>query len=203
MTSFEALVTGATLPRKSVPLCVAGALQAEWEDLERELQDLDEAIAKGDRASLGGSPLRAERDALLGRLAKLRDEMQAHEHVITFQALPRRAWSDLVAMHPPRAGVEDDQVSSANMDTFPGALIAACAVDPVMSPEQVDRLNDVLTDAQYASLYQACMVLNRAEISVPKYGIGYEALRGTERKSKPPAPGESPDGGSSAGSLAG
>ncbi|WP_242892424.1 hypothetical protein [Actinomadura litoris] len=197
MTSFEAMLAGASLPSTSVALSVAGALQAEWEELERELAALDEA--RDTANSFPGGESAAAREGLVEQLAKIRAEMQAHEHIVTLRALPRRQWSDLVAEHPPREDNAQDEAVGLNNDTWPSAIISACAIDPPMTVEQVDQLGDVLTDAQISKLYQAAMILNRMDVGVPKFGIGYDALRSTAPKSPPPAPGVSAADGSSAG----
>lgn len=196
MGSFDDFIAGASLPTATVPLCVAGDLQAEWEDLERDLQDA--VRSAGDSLAAGGAPRR-----IAEQMEALREKMRQHERTVKFRALSRRAYRDLVLQHPPRDDDAIDQAQMLNMDTFPVAVIAACAVEPVMTVEQVGQLEDRLTDWQFNELFAACMLVNRTEVSVPKSVTASEILASIAPNSKPPAPGGSQDGGSSAGSLAG
>lgn len=194
--SFDDLIAGATLPTTTVTLCVAGELQAQWEDLERELQDAIDA--EDDSLASGG-----ESREIAERMDALREAMRAYERTVKFQALSQRAYSDLLAKHPPRKDNEDDQARSLNIETFPPALIAACAVEPVMTEEQVKQLAELLTNWQFNELFGASFMLNRSPVSIPKSVTVSEILANSAPRSKPPEPGVSPVGDSSVGSLAG
>lgn len=198
MQSIDDIIAGARLPEKTVPLCLRGDLQAQWEDLERELRahqgTADEEALAGDQVA---------RD-LAERMEAIAQEMTDHQVVFRFRGLPKRAYSDLLAQHQAPEDKRELAVDGLDWDTFPTALIAACAVDPEMTVEQAGRLAQTVTDRQWDDLFATAMALNRAEVSVP-FSLAASAIRaaGTALNSKQPEPGESPAPGFSAASLAG
>lgn len=74
---------------------------------------------------------------------------------IHIRALPRRQYRQLLEDHP-AAGDNADW----NPDTFPPALIAACATDPVFTVEQATQLWDEWEAAESGLLFLACWQLN-------------------------------------------
>ena len=52
-------------------------------------------------------------------------------------------------------------------DTFPGALIAACSLDPVLTVAEVTELGDLLTDGQWDELFSASWDACREVDDVP------------------------------------
>jgi len=198
MTTFEELIAGAKLPETGVSLTLRGDLAAEFERLETELAAARETEEKDDSLAAGGQARQ-----IAEQIEALRQTMRDHTHVFRLRALPRRVFRDLIEEHQPRDDNRDDAVFGVNTRSFPAPLIAACCVDPVMTVEQVEQLLEVLTEGQMLELYGAAMALNRSTVDVPKSALASEILARHGSKSKPPAPGASPGGGSSAGSLAG
>ncbi|MFC5744832.1 hypothetical protein [Actinomadura rugatobispora] len=198
MATFEDILKSAKLPEGSVPLCLRGDLQRRHEDLERELQDAQEADRQGSSLADGGKARKVAEE-----IQQIEREMREHTHPFAFRALPSREYRDLVAEHPPRKDDQMDALYGVNMHTFPHTLISKCCIDPPMTVEQVADLCDVLTDGQQMDLFLCPAQLNRERVDIPKSAAASAVLASTAPKSKRPAPGVSAGGGSSAGSLAG
>ncbi|PJN24064.1 hypothetical protein [Kitasatospora sp. CB02891] len=143
----EAVIGMATRRETSVPLCLAGHLQGEYEVLERQLADA--------AATVGQSLAGTNRADIAQRMEAVREEMAEHLVVFRLRALAPATWSDLVAAHPGRTSAHAfDEV------TLGPAAIAACLVDPVMSVEQYGRLAERLTSGQQDALLNATWSLN-------------------------------------------
>lgn len=162
---------GYRLPRVTV------AIQQRADLLEehgRLLRDRERAM-RSSQSLAGGVP--AE---LSERIADLEAEMEATTFELTFEALSSHQFLRLKAQHRPRKS-DREQRLDFNLEEFPAALFAACAVDPEMSPEQAKTLVDKLTDGQFAKLWNACLVLNIGDDSAPKSVTPFaqEATNGT------------------------
>jgi hypothetical protein len=162
MADIEALLASARLPETGVPLCLRGDLQLRHEQLGQELEEAEEADRRDSLAAGGKARKVAE------QIRDLEAEMRDHTHTFALRALPRKAFRDLVEQHPPRENNKDDQVFGVNTATFPVPLIAASCTDPVMTPEQVEQLLDLLTEGQMLELYGAALHLNRGTVDAPK-----------------------------------
>lgn len=156
----EALA-GAKLPEKTVPICLRGDLQADFEQLEKRL---DEAMrGRGDSLAAGSTV-----NQLAEQIESLRAEMEAQTVVFRMRAVPRRQWTALVAAHPPRDDNNVDRSLSVNESTFTAALIEACTVDPTLTSEQwTTLLDEQLTEFQYNKLFNAAWSLNARDVDVP------------------------------------
>jgi hypothetical protein len=184
--SAEDIIRGGSLPTKSVPVCMRADLQAEYEDLERQLQDA--LTAPRDSLAAGGNARE-----ISGRMQALEEQMRDHTVVFLLRALPRPKWKALMAAHPPRkveGGGQDerDKYIGVNVETFFEAMTRACTVEPQLSPAvwrvlfgdseaECQRLTaegkadeieaGKLTDRQFDTLSNAAWVLNRADVDVP------------------------------------
>ncbi|RPE27279.1 hypothetical protein [Kitasatospora cineracea] len=147
----EAVIAMATLRETTVPLCLAGHLQGQYEDLERQLADAAATVGQ----SLAGS----DRTVIAQQMEDLRAQMTDHLVVFRLRALGDTGWSDLLAEHPGRHGGE-----AFNPETLGPAAVAACLVEPVMTVEQYGRLAKGLTYAQQESLVDAAWRLNTAAV---------------------------------------
>jgi hypothetical protein len=112
----------ATPTRKTVTMCMDGALQAEW---ERATEELDEAARNDARSSLADLPATT---AVVDRLDEMRDRVQASEVTFLFERLG--PWEDIAlrADHPPREGNPVDRIRGFNIETFFPALVRASCV---------------------------------------------------------------------------
>ncbi len=161
----EALIRGAKLPERSVPVCMHPDLVAEHERLEREL---DKARQQA-RTSLadGGQAQR-----LAERIRELEAEMEESMVEFKLRAMPRPTWKAFIAAHPPRRDGdsvdERDAAIGVNVETFFPAIVRRCTISPELSDELWTLLLDEkLTDRQFDTLSNAAWYLNRGEVDVP------------------------------------
>lgn len=175
--NIEAILKRAKPRETTVPIYMAGDLVAELERLERQLAEAgDQSWDHGQGPSLAGAdPTRAVAE----KIAATRSKLKASEVEFRFRALPDwsdeeavTTWSNLLAAHPPK-----NENEIFNADTFPRALIVACCVDPVMSPEQVDKLTAVLNQAQRNSLFDGAYSVNTEGTQVP-FSVNASAILG-------------------------
>lgn len=144
---------------RTVEVCLDGSLSAEVEDLERQV-----ARHRGWKpGSLSEADPRAE---LRERIEELREQQRESVYTFRFRSLSARAYSDLLAQHPPR---EQDRTERLrfNTETFPVALIAACCVDPEMTVEEAGDLLDEVSAGTRDALFAAAWAANEVAVSVP------------------------------------
>lgn len=194
---IDEVIAGAKLPERTIPLCLRGDLQAEWEDLQRKLTVEQENTAD---ESLAGNPKVRE---LADRMEAIGQEMAAHEVVFRFKGLGAKTYSDLIAANMAPEDKREESHEGLDWSTYPTALIAACAIDPVMTVEQAEKLSEAVTNRQWDDMFQTALACNRSQVSIP-FSLSASAIRAaTAPSSKQPAPGGSHDPGSSDESLAG
>lgn len=165
-------------PEKSVPLCLAGDLQAQFEELER---DLDAARNKPSSGTLAGGNPEATEIAQL--IQALEAEMREHIETFRFRGLTRREYKDLVAEHPPSAE-DEEKGNDVDWETFGVGLIAACCVSHPMAFAEAGELVDILTAAQFGTLFQAAQSVNIHGVDIPKSFSASAVLQGSRRSSK-------------------
>jgi hypothetical protein len=157
-------LAAAKLPEKTVPICLRGDLQAEFEELERQLAEAE----KRHTDSLAGNGSRA----IAEQIEALREQMIEHTVEFRLRARPRREFKAIVDAHPPRraedGGVDDrDKWMGVNADTFLDALVRVSVVEPELDEDDWATLDAALTDRQFDQLYDAAWGLNRREVDVP------------------------------------
>ena len=64
-----------------------------------------------------------------------------NELTLKYRAIGMRAYDKLVSEHPPKAS-ERAEGASFNLDTFAPALIAACSVEPEITPSEARAIWD-------------------------------------------------------------
>lgn len=169
------LIRSARLPERTVAVCLRADLVDEYERVERE----HAAGPVYDSLAAGGRHTRDLED----RLAELRQVMAEHTLTVTLRALTHPAFRALVDEHPPRqtpdGGVDDrDAGMGVNRNSFPAALVRACAVAPVLDAEDWQvLLEERLTDAQFDALFEAAWTLNRRGVDVPFSSAGSPPTR--------------------------
>lgn len=156
------LIKAASLPERSISLCLDQGLQAQVEELDRRLD-----APATDAPSMAGDPKTKIAQEIMALTALM------GEHSITFRmrALPRRKFTALMASHPPREGNNGDRMLGFNEDTLFDALIRAC----VAAPDDLDEEDwagligedGVLSSAQYEQLSDAAWAVNRRDVDVP------------------------------------
>lgn len=143
-------------PRElTVRICLAGDLAAEVDRLEGQLAAVSEWKPNSIADEHPGV-------ALAEQIAAARERMRESEVEFTFRALGAKAWSDLVAAHPGKTDGE-----AWDPDTLAPALVAASAVDPAMTQDDVDELFEALNMGQRQALMDAAWQVNGEATSIP------------------------------------
>ncbi|MCG5464232.1 hypothetical protein MED01_002397 [Micromonospora sp. MED01] len=160
---------GAKLPERTVDICLRGDLQAEWEDLHRQLADAELAAAKDKR--LAGD--KRARD-IGEQITAVQDQMRADTIVFRMRGLGRKRWDRLMKEHPPRKDNDEDTQLGYNADTFMEALIRACTYSPDDLDDDTwaellgdDKADGKLTEWQFAQLQNTALALNVRKVDVP------------------------------------
>lgn len=181
--NIKQMLKAAKLPETTVPICLRGDLQAEFEAAERELAEAERKPAD----SLAGNGARA----IAERIEALREQMREHTIDFRLRALHRHAWKALRDKHPARrkedgSADERDMFVGVNLDAILDELIRVCLVAPELDEEdwrtllgdtdeeraRLDAAGEpveegTLTDRQWNQLADAAWTLNRGEVSVP------------------------------------
>ena len=159
----KALIKGAGLPERSVPICLHADLRARMEDLERDLQTAEKAREDAGSSLASGG----ESHRIANEIEQLREHMIEHTLTFRLRALPRRRWTSLQVDFPPRDGNTHDTVAGVNIDAFGDALVRACVFEPEMDDEDWANLDDALSDGQWQQLANAAWAINAREVYVP------------------------------------
>ena len=172
--------SGDTLPETTVPLCLNGALQAEYEQAQRDLDkaedDADTRRARGRRLA-DEDPHRARKD----RLAELSEQMQPYVLPLRLRALSRPKFRALRSEHPPRQDddgkvMDVDLAVGVNIETFFDALVRACivgsaeddgTVEPIADADLTMLLDERISDGQWKALADSAWSINRRDVDVP------------------------------------
>ncbi|MGW3657203.1 hypothetical protein ACWD6R_16580 [Streptomyces sp. NPDC005151] len=101
-------------------------------------------------------------------LVRAQDALADATLALTFRALPRPVWEQLLRDHAP-SEAQADQGMEYNVDTFPAALISACHVErdvdgtevEGMSAADAQELLDTWADAEAKALFTTALVINQ------------------------------------------
>jgi hypothetical protein len=91
-----------------------------------------------------------------------------NEVTLKYQAIGMRAYDKLVAKHPPKPD-QRAEGSSFDIDTFAPALIAACSVDPEISPTEAKDIWDSedWSRGDVMVLFRNAVELNNRGLDIP------------------------------------
>lgn len=92
-------------------------------------------------------------------LDEARRALAAGTLALTFRALPRPAWEQLLREHAPTEE-QADLGHEYNVETFPAALVSASSVDG-MSEAEAQELLDNWSDADAKALFTAALLVNQ------------------------------------------
>ncbi|WEH18140.1 hypothetical protein [Streptomyces sp. VNUA24] len=103
----------------------------------------------------------AQPDVLAAQAAlnEARRALAAGTLTLTFRALPRPAWEQLLREHAPTEE-QADLGHEYNVETFPAALISASSVDG-MNEAEAQELLDSWSDADAKALFTAALLVNQ------------------------------------------
>jgi hypothetical protein len=180
---IDELLDEITPIERTVAVCLRGDLVAEMELLETELaqaRTTDMLTNEPDRA-----PVIAQ------SIEDVQQQIVAATRTFRFRALPGRDWADLIAQYPPS---KDQRTDGWDYDpaTFPVYAVAACAVDPVMTPTKAQQLYGKISTGQWTKLWRAVMAANAGEDRLPKSVAATVSLPPSEPSSTTAAPEASP-----------
>lgn len=147
---------------KSVEICVDGQLQARLDEVDAEMR----SHRKWEPTALSDED---PRTVLEAQRADIITAMREHTYTFRFRSLSPKEYSDLLAQHPPREQDRKEKLNF-NVDTFAAALIAACAVDPEMTPEEAEDWFSELNTGARDKLFNTAWLCNQMDVSVPFSG---------------------------------
>ncbi|MEU8968957.1 hypothetical protein AB0D11_06715 [Streptomyces monashensis] len=163
------------LPERSLRLCDDDEAKKNATDAALELakartaarvQSVEQGISEADREDWTiGQP---EVVAAQLRLDASEQALDDATVVLTFRALPRPAWEQLLRDHPPTEA-QADQGMEYNVETYPAALIAACHIErdeagaevPGMSEQEAQELLDAWPDSEAKALFTCALLVNQ------------------------------------------
>jgi hypothetical protein len=175
MSSIDDILTQVKPATASVRVCLDGDLLGDLDLINEDLAQYD----GWESDSLSDVDPRAK---LKARKAELEALIRAKSATFRFHNIGDKPWSDLHAAHPPTEGKEDSE--DFDPATFPTALIAAAAVDPVMTLEQAGALMDKFTLTQRNMLFGTAYRANIRGVDVPFLQEPSAAPQPTAKKSK-------------------
>lgn len=207
----------ATPVRRTVVMCVDGALQAEWDAANEALDD----AARSDIDD--GSLALPKTKRAVDHLDDLRDRVAASKVSFLFE---RVDWTERLAemaKHPPREGVLLDRMNGYNVETFTRWQIAASCVsatgvdgDTSGIPAETwvtllgasaegdkPKVAGTMNSKQIERLTTAARHVNEGENSVPPSARSLLESQDSGASLAQPSPGTSPQDGSEAGSPRG
>jgi hypothetical protein len=164
MPKIEDILKQAKPRERTTKVCIRGDLAGEAERLAEELAKVSEDWEPSDLAEQ--HPGRA----LAAQLKTVREQISEAQVPFTFRYIGDKAYSDLLAAHPS----ENDNELFDSV-TFGRALIAASAVDPVMTEDQVIELFEVINEGEIKKLFDAAWDVHNAADVIP-FSLAASAL---------------------------
>ncbi|GAA3304803.1 hypothetical protein ACF09H_08845 [Streptomyces sp. NPDC014983] len=163
------------LPERSLRLCDDDEAKKNATDAALELakartvargQSIEQGVSEADREEWTVS--QPEVVAAQLRLDAAEQVLEDATVVLTFRALPRPAWEQLLRDHPPTEA-QADQGMEYNVETYPAALIAACHIErdesggevPGMSEQEAQELLDAWPDSEAKALFTCALLVNQ------------------------------------------
>lgn len=182
-SSIDDILAGHKPARMSVPINLRADLLARHAELKRA----HSAAIRDDMSSNAAD----QAPKILDQLRTLETELAEAETLFTFEALGGQEYKQLRAAFPPSKDHRRDGFDF-NPNTFPTALIAACSVDPVMTLPQAKELEGILSDGQFAKLWNTAISVNIGDDSAPKSVLPSALAGSSDGSSSTASPEESP-----------
>lgn len=131
-----------------------------------------------------------ERIAVAERIVEIEEQIAASVREFRFVSIGRKAWSDLLAQHPPTdAQRRRDRGIDYNPDTFPYVAMAAACTSPTMTVDQARKIgtSPALDVAGWSELWGACIRAN-VQDAAPKSLAAGLTLRTSSRSAATASP---------------
>jgi hypothetical protein len=161
----EALLASASHRSLEVAVCARGDLVERHIALVREMAAVDAM----DSGSIAGNP---DLVRIAEAIKAVEDEQAACTLTLTVKSVPRKAWVDCLAKHPPRKGVDP---LDFNVESFPPAAVALCC--DAISEDQAKRLNESLPQGEWDKVWNTVVQLNLLGTPHPKLRTATELAR--------------------------
>lgn len=156
--TVEDVLAKAKVPVRSVALCLDADLQAEHDELSAHLEVLRrESVSKMGQGS--------EAKEVADKIRHLEDEMRGSEVTFKFRGLTRRSLSRLQERFP--APDPNPQGLAWDVNKGAAALLAASAVEPVMTEEQAEQLLDTVSEGHASRMVGAAWLASTGSTQVP------------------------------------
>ncbi len=160
--SFDQRLGEAELPEDTVDICMRGDLVAVYHGLQQRIAAIPDPPAGS--GSLAGNGAKIE---LQQQLEAVASAMRRSTQTFRLRALGKKPFGEFLLEHPPRPADRRDMMAGYNVDTMGPALLRRCVVDPVVTAQQWDKLESVLSTGEWSKLDKAAQVLNFSEVNVP------------------------------------
>lgn len=183
MTHADDVLKAVKPVTRTVSICVDGELEDERLRLERQYRD---AVKADDDAEDEAHTMQAP--ALADALADLQARAKDATVDFTFKAIGRKAWTDLMAAHPPTdeqtKDLPEEAVLRWNPLEFPPAAIAASLSEPDgFDAVKVAELEQTLSEGQWKRLWSGCVIANEGVGDVGESSAALQQARNSGQKS--------------------
>ncbi|MFF3516120.1 hypothetical protein [Streptomyces sp. NPDC002573] len=163
------------LPERSLSICDDDSVKTAVTDAALELAKarataMTECAEQGIREDQRDAWVASNPQVLAAdtALSDAQDALDAATLKLTFRALPRPVWEQLLREHAPTEA-QADQGMEYNVETFPAALVSACHVERDETGETVDGMSvadaqellDTWADADAKALFTAALLINQ------------------------------------------
>lgn len=171
--SVADVLAAARLPEKRAKVCLRADLQARYDELVTELGTLVNErgeILEDAEQSLGEQAATSKAEAIAAEIESVRVQMAESMWLPLFRGISTDDLAVFNAKHSPKK--DNDKAADAE---YQARLIAECAIDPVMSLEEVVALRGKLHVASYGSLVRTANAVCAGKIDVP-FSLGYSVV---------------------------
>jgi hypothetical protein len=144
----------------SVAVCLDGELLSRIAEVEARIPAEERDDDRENRTPVAPA-LKREAD-------ELREQAESDAVTFRFRSVGSKAWSDLLAQHPPSKEQRRETGVDYNPDTFPQAAIQASCADPTLDDEDAAWLVEHLSLGQFRRLWTACLEANVGPGDLPK-----------------------------------
>jgi len=172
VSDFDEIKKRASLPTKILPLCLAGEVMEEIDDLERQL-----AEAKPSENLEERSP----KLVIAEQIAEAQERMREATVDFHLRAMGARTWSAFYAGQPERRDGESGTEWDERIYPWYAELVSRSCTDPVMSVEQVAELVDLINGRSWAELTNTCFLLNAGKVDIPNSDAASALIRSSEQ----------------------
>lgn len=156
--NFDDIKARASLPTRTVSLCLAGQLVDEIAKLE-----LDWANAAPPTNIGEASPKRLIAEQIKAK----QEEMRSATVEFHLRALGARAWTTFWATMPERVEGQSDEGRADAVFPFYADMVSRVCSEPAMTVAQVEELSELLHQRSWNVLVGACMAINTGDIDIP------------------------------------